>query len=128
MRDADDVRRTEARQHLRRQLRKLQIAAQPAFGDLQALGHPLLAAVVIALDRARVVGRPFIIGQILARSVLQVREAERLLVGEFPGFDDELEIREVMPAQPADAPMASGSTDDLEADLRVTRRTIAATS
>ena len=53
--DADRMRRGEGRHDLGRQPRQLEVAAQPALAHLQAFGHLLLAAAVVALDGARIV-------------------------------------------------------------------------
>src|SRR3546814_7677375 len=56
---------------------EIKIAAQPAFCDIDPLGHDLLPALIIGIKRTEIVACPLQVAKVFARPVLDIRDAER---------------------------------------------------
>src|SRR3546814_5788688 len=103
----------------RRQPGKVEIAAEPAFRDIDPLGHHLLAPLIIGVERAQIVARALQIGEIVARPILEVSETEGHLVGKATDIDEKAEIRTVVGAQPTDRPMPARAANYLEIEGQI---------
>src|SRR3546814_12235409 len=88
----------------RRQPGKVEIAAEPAFRDIDPLGHHLLAPLIIGVERAQIVARALQIGEIVARPNLEDSATEGLHVGTTTAIDAKAALPIVGGAHPTEQP------------------------
>ena len=84
-------------------------AAQAPFGEAEPEGHARLVAPVVFRKSVGVGGGAEMIRAVAAVAVVDLGEAEGLLVGQLAWLDEEAELGQVAGAQEGDGPVAAGA-------------------
>src|SRR3546814_14775745 len=62
---------------------EIKIAAQPAFCEIDPLGHDLLPALIIGIKRTEIVACPLQVDKVFGRTDLDIRDAECYFICKF---------------------------------------------
>ena len=119
MLDAHLARIAKRCQHHVGQPGQVQQPAEPGRLDVQTFSHLVLFASVEQIDGLEIVARAFQICEVLTRTIFDIGETERLLIGQRLNGYEELEIGVIVGVEPCNAPMASDPSNDLVIMIRI---------